>query len=313
MRKIKKINGYLVVKFNDREIKEWKGTGLGNYGVIDAEDYTGNLGLDRHIMEFDNAETLTEAIDQARGLNSEFDMDEQLSIYSIIKQTDNDIEEKPIDPVKMVSEWEKALIYQIGSDRYPTVTPATARHQLYGFMVAFRELGILDPDACYLDLNYFEDVRPRPDRFMNLPEEYKRRGYNPRIYQLGNDLSKDCPQNDCQIYLNIFNMSRQMDEQINLLDGWPRQVMVAELRKLYMELDRMFMTNYAIRQYRREMETGIKREPPEIQTAPQEDQAEEYRQEFREFLRYENKLTDSLAAVHGWPPLSPQRQRDSDR
>ena len=40
MRKMKKINGYLVVKFNARELREYEGTALGAYGVIDAELYT---------------------------------------------------------------------------------------------------------------------------------------------------------------------------------------------------------------------------------------------------------------------------------
>lgn len=31
MRKIKKINGFLVVKFNDREKREYEGTALGEY------------------------------------------------------------------------------------------------------------------------------------------------------------------------------------------------------------------------------------------------------------------------------------------
>lgn len=47
MRKMKKINGYLVVKFNARELREYEGTALGEYGVIDAELYTGNLDVDR--------------------------------------------------------------------------------------------------------------------------------------------------------------------------------------------------------------------------------------------------------------------------
>ncbi len=51
MRKIKKINGFLVVKFNDREKREYEGTALGEYGVIDAEVYTGNLDIDRGAME----------------------------------------------------------------------------------------------------------------------------------------------------------------------------------------------------------------------------------------------------------------------
>ena len=58
MRKMKKINGYLVVRFNDREKREYEGTGLGNYGVIDAELYTGVLDVDRGVMEYDSAETL---------------------------------------------------------------------------------------------------------------------------------------------------------------------------------------------------------------------------------------------------------------
>ena len=52
MRKIKKINGYLVVKFNARELREYEGTALGEYGVIDAELYTGNLDIDRGAMEY---------------------------------------------------------------------------------------------------------------------------------------------------------------------------------------------------------------------------------------------------------------------
>ena len=56
MRKIKKINGFLVVKFNDREKREYEGTALGEYGVIDAEVYTGNLDIDRGAMEYDDAD-----------------------------------------------------------------------------------------------------------------------------------------------------------------------------------------------------------------------------------------------------------------
>ena len=55
MRKMKKINGYLVVKFNARELREYEGTALGEYGVIDAELYTGILDIDRGAMEYDNA------------------------------------------------------------------------------------------------------------------------------------------------------------------------------------------------------------------------------------------------------------------
>lgn len=36
MRKIKKINGFLVVKFNDREKREYEGTALDRFGNPDA-------------------------------------------------------------------------------------------------------------------------------------------------------------------------------------------------------------------------------------------------------------------------------------
>ena len=65
MRKMKKINGYLVVKFNDRELREWEGTALGKYGVIDAELYTGTLEVDRGAMEYDNAGSMEEAVELA--------------------------------------------------------------------------------------------------------------------------------------------------------------------------------------------------------------------------------------------------------
>ena len=62
MRKMKKINGYLVVKFNARELREYEGTALGEYGVIDAELYTGILDIDRGAMEYDNAGSMEEAV-----------------------------------------------------------------------------------------------------------------------------------------------------------------------------------------------------------------------------------------------------------
>ena len=76
MRKMKKINGYLVVKFNARELREYEGTALGEYGVIDAELYTGILDVDRGAMEYDNAGSMEEAVELARGLESELDAEE---------------------------------------------------------------------------------------------------------------------------------------------------------------------------------------------------------------------------------------------
>lgn len=74
MRKMKKINGYLVVRFNDRERRERPQ--LGAYGVIDAEVYTGYVDIDVGAMEYDDAGSLEEAAELARGLDSELEPEE---------------------------------------------------------------------------------------------------------------------------------------------------------------------------------------------------------------------------------------------
>ena len=57
MRKMKKINGFLVVRFNDREKRVYPE--LGNFGVIDAEQYVGDIDFDLGEMEYTDAETLS--------------------------------------------------------------------------------------------------------------------------------------------------------------------------------------------------------------------------------------------------------------
>lgn len=148
MRKIKKINGYLVVRFNDRERREFEQ--LGAYGVIDAERYTGTLEVDRDVMEYDDAETLEAAMEQARGLESELDVEEPEVKVTIVKETDQASTEEEVDPQRLLAGWETDLARQIESGHYPGVTPTTARHELYGFKVALKELGLLDAEACYV-------------------------------------------------------------------------------------------------------------------------------------------------------------------
>ena len=118
MRKMKKINGYLVVKFNDRELREWEGTALGKYGVIDAELYTGTLEVDRGAMEYDNADSIEEAVELARGLESELDTEEPEVKVTLIKETDEATEEEEVDAQKMIAGWENTcLLYTSPSPR----------------------------------------------------------------------------------------------------------------------------------------------------------------------------------------------------
>ena len=130
MRKIKKINGFLVVKFNDREKREYEGTALGEYGVIDAEVYTGNLDIDRGAMEYDNAGSMEEAVELARGLESELDTEEPEVKVTLVKETDETTEEEEVDAQQMIAGWENTLRGQVASPHYNDVDARTAAHEL---------------------------------------------------------------------------------------------------------------------------------------------------------------------------------------
>ena len=295
MRKMKKINGFLVVKFNDRELREWEGTALGNYGVIDEELYTGKLEIDRGSMEYDNIETIEEAVEMVRGLYTEKDYNEQPSTYAVIEEAGEEVVERvSVEPQLMIDGWTKSLEKQIKSPHYPGVNANTARHELYGFKVALTELGLLDSDACLVLPNAFGPEEPEELLAYICDEVCKERipgrtqeeldavcakcevnrlvaaptlapppepreafqhigngGIAGEIYVLGLKLSEDCPMNDCHLYLNIFNRCRELDEQIDRVEGWPRKTLEMELKRNYREIERMFTFNYAVKKYKR--------------------------------------------------------------
>lgn len=150
MRKMKKINGYLVVKFNARELREYEGTALGEYGVIDAELYTGILDIDRGAMEYDNAGSMEEAVELARGLESELDTEEPEVKVTIVKETDETTEEEEVDAQQMIAGWENTLRGQVASPHYNDVDARTAAHELYGYKAALRDLGLLTREDCFV-------------------------------------------------------------------------------------------------------------------------------------------------------------------
>lgn len=374
MRKMKKINGYLVVKFNARELREHEGTALGEYGVIDAELYTGNLDVDRGAMEYDNADSIEEAVELARGLESELDTEEPEVKVTLIKETDEATEEEEVDARQMIAGWENTLRGQVASPHYKDVDERTAAHELYGYKAALRDLGLLDREDCYVLpdtfgeapgplpkkpeelLSYVCDelcrhrrpemtqeqldavcekcslerlanegdererrareralgaiyglidrIRDRESRteaeqvgaearaylralatvqavterereiftaaieeavkarqelkerttFENLHPELKRHRETAQIYALGLALAADCPDNDCRVYLNIFNGARELDAALDSLDAdsTPALYLWKALRERVGELAEMFDGNFAVKQYRKE-------------------------------------------------------------
>jgi len=347
MRKMKKINGYLVVRFNDREKREDET--LGSFGVIDAEQYTGDLEMDRGAMEYDDADSLDVAIEQARGLNAEEDYMGLPATCTVIRETDRDTEMNQVDPQLMIAGWTEELEQQVENRHYPDVDAHTAAHELYGYKVALHRLGLIDEDDCIVKPDVFgtvsksgptasdtsaidyprfradrniattlmrlekaesqtefeayenqvmgllrgfivaevlteeEAVRYReatfrlrtqkadlftpwrkpsgyfvpwpdsPERvtFEHLPTE-KQKDMAKQTYALGCKLSVNCPENDCHVYLNTFNMCREIDEQLDRLEGWPRQLLEMELQKTYLKLEEMLISNYAVKGYLRQ-------------------------------------------------------------
>ena len=367
MRKLKKINGYLVVRFNDREKREYEGTGLGNFGVIDAELYTGILDVDRSVMEYDDAETLEIALEQARGLESELDVVEPEVKITVIIEGETEVSEEEVEPESLFKGQRATLEAQLKHGPHLDLDPLTAAHELHGYARALEDLGMIDDhdERFLVEHNTFGEVcnlytdeghrvnvalpsraglaivsphdfeegetftgctvqtlkcrrcgmesfawskEPAPGQEETLAyicdEVCKYRegrtqeeldaicakcrvdrwaGALPTLtpqdgatdaerdtfthahsaiwgclmkkdaYTLGLALAEKCPDNDCKIYLNIFNMARELDKALDKAEGYPATVLQKALRDRLHELKEMYNFNYAIKQFKEEM------------------------------------------------------------
>ena len=279
MRKMKKINGYLVVRFNDRERRDYET--LGAYGVIDAEFYTGHLDVDRGALEYDDAGTMEQAIEQARGLESELDVEEPEAAVTVIVETESGTTELETTPEELF-QGEKRFL----ETRRPTLSRAAADWQLCGYVRALRDLGIVDsaderfqvtpPPSAGEVLEYPEylkelcektqreirrvlaamvgggQVRPALEGFRHLPPGMTSHPFVRAIYKLGRSLEADCPDNDCIVYRNTFRMARELDAAMDEMDpdSYPALTLRRELLKLVTDLREMYSENYAVCKYR---------------------------------------------------------------
>ena len=154
MRKIKKINGFLVVRFNDREKRNYPD--LGSFGVIDAEQYTGDIDFDRDAMEYTDADCIEVAVEQARGLESESDFSEEPPVCTVIVESDAECSEEEVEPQLMIAGWEQQLETQVESKHHPDIDAKAAAHELHGFKVALYRLGMIGKSETEVDPDHFE-------------------------------------------------------------------------------------------------------------------------------------------------------------
>lgn len=314
MRKMKKINGYLVVKFNARELREYEGTALGEYGVIDAELYTGILDIDRGAMEYDNAGSMEEAVELARGLESELDAEEPEVKVTIVKETDETTEEEEVDAQQMIAGWENTLRGQVANPHYKDVDARTAAHELYGYKAALRDLGLLTREDCFVLPDTFGAWPGREERttFEHLHPELKRHRETAQLYALGLALAADCPPNDCRVYLNIFDGARELDAALDNLDadGIPALALRKALRERVGELAEMYRDNYAIQKYREEAkEEG----PPAERTAPDQSVSSTLADQYQAHFRRERKVAERLRSLLPQDSFSRKQELDNDR
>lgn len=255
MRKMKKINGYLVVKFNARELREYEGTALGEYGVIDAELYTGILDVDRGAMEYDNAGSMEEAVELARGLESELDaVCEKCSLERLANEADG----------RDLRAREKALGALYGlvdriRDRESSVEADRVGAEARAYLRALATVQVITERERESFAAAIEDAvkaRTAPAErttFEHLHPDLKRHRETAKIYALGLALAEKCPPNDCRVYLNIFNAARELDAALDNLDadGAPALALRKALRERVGELAEMMEDNYAVEQYRK--------------------------------------------------------------
>lgn len=83
---------------------------------------------------------------------------------------------------------------------------------------------------------------------------------SPRALEIGTSLTKQCPENDCTIYLNIYRMRIEVLEALEAVaGGWGREVLVMEANRLARQLEHMARTNYAVRNYAAEIKRKERR------------------------------------------------------
>ena len=361
MRKMKKINGFLVVRFNDREKRN--NPTLGSFGVIDAEQYTGDIDYDLDAMEYTDADRIEIAVEQARSLEAEEDFGDGPTTYTVITETAEKATEEVVEPKLLALSYEQELKTQVKSKHYPDIDPRTAAHELNGYKTALVELGLLDRDDAGVEPSTFGDacefyddegrrvdmmlpspaglafvsahdyeegetftgctvqvlkcrrcgresfawskgtaqadeealayvcdelcrfregrtqeeldaicekcklgswaqVKPREETppggaadaerhtFVHTHPNIQRDRLMEKLYTLGLVLARDCPPNDCKVYLNIFNMARDLDAALDTVKGYPALVLRHDLHDRLNELSEMYLNNYAVQQFK---------------------------------------------------------------
>ena len=94
------------------------------------------------------------------------------------------------------------------------------------------------------------------ETFENLPSGMRDAPNTRKVYSLGLALAEECPGNDCKVYLNIFNMARELDEALDKVkpNSAPFLALRSALMQRARELGEMYFENYAVQQFKEGMQ-----------------------------------------------------------
>lgn len=216
-------------------------------------------------MEYTDADCIEVAVEQARGLESESDFSEEPPVCTVIVESDAECSEEEVEPQLMIAGWEQQLETQVESKHYPDIDAKAAAHELHGFKVALYRLGMIDKSETEVDSDHFEPngleepeppspTETEPDTFIHANKGIRSERTVRKVYGLGLMLARDCPPNDCKVYLNIFNMARELDDAIEKVGEYPALVMRKALHDHIRELAEMYENNYAVQKFKEGMQ-----------------------------------------------------------
>lgn len=106
------------------------------------------------------------------------------------------------------------------------------------------------PPLSLVEWAIFRNERATRDTFASAVPDIRNKKWVKQLYALGLMLDQECPDNDCVVYKNTFNMARELDGAIEIVSGYPATVLERRLHEKIGELRGMWMENPAILAYR---------------------------------------------------------------
>ena len=115
--------------------------------------------------------------------------------------------------------------------------------------------GHVTPETIQEALNTARDSDPPRETFQNAPSGVRSDYNTKKVYALGLALAEECPDNDCRVYLNIFNMARELDAALDVFseNTAPALALRSALTERLGDLWEMYSKNHAVQQYKEGM------------------------------------------------------------